>query len=77
MPGRPSGAGVPVRRGALDGGRPGGGWRHYHAARLAVPALVLGERPLGNFTVSSSADALTAHGYLYLVLPLALGYSAT
>jgi len=77
VPGRPSGSGVPVRRGALDGGRPGGRWRHYHAVRLAVPALFLGERPLGNFTVSSSADALTAHGYLYLVLPLALGYSAT
>ena len=27
----------------------------------------------GNFTASSSADALTAHGYLYLVLFLALG----
>jgi hypothetical protein len=26
----------------------------------------------GNFTASSSADALTAHGYLYLVLLLAL-----
>jgi len=39
--------------------------------------LVLGERRLGNFTASSSADALTAHGCLYLVLPLARGYSAT
>jgi hypothetical protein len=27
----------------------------------------------GNFTASGSADALTAHGYLYLVLLLALG----
>ena len=67
------GPGVPLRRGALDDRRPDRRWRHPLVLfiSLFLPWFSV-SASFGNFTSSSSVDALTAHGYLYLVLLLAL-----
>ena len=64
-----AGARLQVRRPAVDQHRQGHRRRRGGPVHLALLALVRGECRPGSFT----ADGLTAHGYLYIVLFLLLG----